>query len=103
MLAAHFDFWSSYWRHVAAGLDNRSNPVKWLIEFGSLEKSLGEIHPDTGVANIVAPLKARIEAALAGDYSGLTVVLKIDPSRGLMYAFRGPEKVVRKAQVALAL
>lgn len=101
MLSAYFDFWAGFWHDVAAALDERSKPVKWVVEFGSVRKPLDEIHPDTGIPGLVAPLRQRIEAALQDDDRGLTVLLRIDPNKGLMHAFQGRESVVRRAQAAL--
>jgi hypothetical protein len=101
MFSAYFDFWSRYWHHVAIALDKRSKPVKWVVEFGSVTKSLDEIHDDTGLPRLLGPTKERLESALKGEFGGLTVVFRIDPAKGLMHAFRGPELVVRKAQAAM--
>ena len=98
MLSAYFDFWARVWNDAALTLDERSMGVEWIVEFGSIRKPLDQIHPDTGIARLVAPLKQRIENA---DCSGLTVILRIDPAKGLMHALQGSETVVRKAQAAL--
>ena len=101
MLSAYCDFWARLWHDAAAMLDGRSEPVHWVVEFGSIRKPLNEIHADTGIPKLVEPVKARIESALIGNYAGLTIVFRIDPARGLMHALQGPESVVRRAQAAL--
>ena len=103
MFAAYFDYWSSFWRDVSAALDNRPKPVKWVVKFGAIEKALDEVHPDTGITGLVSPLRQRIQDSLVGNFTGLTVVLTIDPKWGLMHAFRGRETVVRQAQAAFNL
>lgn len=102
MLSANFDCWAAFWRSIADALDERSEPVNWIVEFGSVRKRLEDIHPDTGLPKLIAPIKERIEQALQGKCEGLTVIFRVDPSRGLMHAFRGPKRFVRAAQAALA-
>ena len=101
MLSAYFDLWARYWNDIGLAWEKGSKPVQWMVEFGSIIRPLHEIHPDTGLHRLIGPTKERLERALQGDFGELTVVLRIDPVKGLMHAFRGPERIVRKAQAAL--
>jgi hypothetical protein len=101
MLSAYFDLWARYWHDIGLTLETRSKPVQWIVEFGSIARPLEEIHPDTGLPRLVSPTKERLESALKGDFSELTVVLRIDPAKGVMHAFRGPQRIVREARDAL--
>lgn len=102
MLSAYFDHWAGFWRSVANALDEGTGAVNWFVEFGSLRKQLEEIHPDTGLPELIAPIKDRIEQALKGKRGSLTVTFRVDPRRGLMHALTGPESLVRAAQASLA-
>jgi hypothetical protein len=74
--------------------------VKWMVEFGHVRRLLEEVHPKTGLPDLIAPLKGCIEQALRGDHGGLTVVFQVHPRHGLTYAFRGPEPLVKAARAA---
>ena len=102
MHSAYFEWWAGFWRSVAVAFEEGAEPVHWVVEFGSLRKRLEDIHPDTGLPGVIAPVKARIEQGLEGRRDGLTVIFRVDPRRGLMHAFRGPESVVRAARAALS-
>ena len=74
-----------------------------MVEFGSVQKLLDEVHPDTGLPTLVAATKARIEAALQGEYAGLVVVFGVHPTHGLTYTFRGPEPEVEAVLATLGI
>jgi hypothetical protein len=50
---------------------------------------------------LVSSTKERHESAPKADFSELTVVLRIDPAKGVMHAFRGPQRIVGEARDAL--
>jgi hypothetical protein len=98
MISAYFDFWAGFWGEVAETFDARERPVQWVVDFGAVRKNLADIHPQTGLPDLVAPTKSWIEQQLEGrDYSGLTVLFRVEPARGLTYALHGPARVVAKA------
>ena len=77
--------------------------MKWMVEFGHVRRFLEEVHPKTGLPDLIAPLKGCIEQALRGDHGGLTVVFQVHPRHGLTYAFRGPEPLVKAARAAMGV
>lgn len=76
--------------------------MQWIVEFGSLQKRLDDIHADTGIPQLAEPLKMRF-ARHAHHFAEVTIILKIDPARGLVYALRGSRDAVSRAQAALNL
>jgi hypothetical protein len=98
MWSAYFDAWARVWHDVAETLEAKERPVQWVVEFGTLRKSLGEVHPQTGLPALIAPSKEWIERQLEGDdHAGLTVLFRIEPARGLTFALHGPRDVVANA------
>jgi hypothetical protein len=103
MLFVYFDFWAGFWRRVAEVTPERNAAVKWIVQFGEVEKALETVHPDTGLSSLIGPVKLRIEQQLAGlDHRGLSVIFRIDRHQGLVHALRGPRPMVALAQAALA-
>jgi hypothetical protein len=105
MLHLYFDFWTNFWRRVAAP-EPEPEPgdgPTWIVQFGSVEKLLDEIHRDTGLPALIAPFKCRIERALSDlDRQGLAVVFRIDRQLGLVHILRGPNITVANATMALS-
>lgn len=102
MLPVWFNLWARFWHDLAATLEAEDRPVRWVIEFGAIKKELAEVHPQTGLPKLIAPTKERIEKQLLNaGCAGLTIVLRIEPSRGLTYALQGPRRTVERARKRL--
>ena len=103
MLHTYFDFWANFWRDAAEAVSQPSDAVDWIVQFGDVEKKLQDIHPDTGLPAMIAPLKCRIEDRLPADARrGLAIVFRIDPQRGLVHTLRGPASTIGRAEQALS-
>ena len=103
MLHLYFDLFARFWHDVAESLEERSSHVQWVVQFGDVEKPLDQISPQTGLPRLILPVQERYLRALSDSgYDGLTVIFRLDPSRGLTHALRGPRSVVARAQAALS-
>jgi hypothetical protein len=102
VLHLYFDLFACFWHDVAESLEERTSHVQWVVQFGDVEKPLDQISPQTGLPGLISPVQRRFAHALSDNiYDGLTVIFRLDPSRGLTHALRGPRSVVARAQAAL--
>jgi hypothetical protein len=102
VLHLYFDLLARFWHDVAESLEERSAGVKWVVQFGDVEKPLDEISAQTGLPGLISLVQKRYAQVLPeNDYGGLTIIFRLDPSRGLTHALRGPRSVVARAQAAL--
>jgi hypothetical protein len=103
MLHSYFDFWANFWRDAAEAVSQRNDVVDWIVQFGDVEKKVLDVHPDTGLPALIAPLRCWIDERLPADARrGLAIVFRIDPRLGVVHMLRGPASTVACAEKALS-
>jgi hypothetical protein len=75
--------------------------VKCVVKFGAVAKPVEEIHPATGLPDLITPVQALVERALGQQYDGLTIIFQVHPSQGLVHALQGMKSEVEAAEAIL--